>query len=91
MGHLKRRNDERTNYGEDLRLLREDANRISETGMSPVLTDTVEDLRDRVDTLEDFEAIEKSEPTGFMGVGDPYTRPGRSTRVKIPHSRMVNV
>ena len=82
MGHLTRRNDERTNYGEDLRLLREDVNRILEIGVTQVLTEMVQDLRDRVDTLEEFVTINNSDPTGFMDMRDPCIRPGRSTRCK---------
>ena len=54
MEPLTRRNDERTNYGEDLRLLREDVNRILEIGVTPGLTEMVEDLRDRVENLEEL-------------------------------------
>ena len=89
MGHLTRRNDECTNYGEDLGLLREDVNRILEIGATPGLTEMVEDLRDRVDNLEEFVTSKNSDPTGFMDVGDPYTTPGRSTRVKTSHSQEV--
>ena len=57
--------------------------------MTPGLNDTVEDLRDRVDNLEDFVTSKTSDATGFMDVGDPYTIPGRSTRVKTSHSQKV--
>ena len=89
MGHRTRRNNERTNYGEDLSLLREDVNRILETGETPGLTDVVEDSRDRVENLEEFLTSKNSDPTGFMYVGDPYTRPARSIRVKISQSQKV--
>ena len=89
MGHLMRRNDKRTNYGKYLRLLRVDVDRIFEIGVTPGLTEIVEDLRDRVDNLEEFVTSKNSERTGFMDVGDPYTRPGRSIRVKTSHSQKV--
>ena len=89
MGHLTRRNDERTNYDEDLRLLREDVNRILDTGVTPGLTEMVEDLRDLVDNLEVFVTSRNYDPTGFMDVGDPYTRPCRSALVKTSDSQKV--
>ena len=85
MGRLTRRNDERTSCGEDLRLLHEDVNCILEFGVTPGLTEMVEDLGDRIDNLEEFVTSKNSDPTGFIDVGDPYTRPGSSVRVKNSH------
>ena len=89
MGHLTRRNDERTNHCEVLRLLREGVNRILEIGVTPGLTEMVGDLRDRVETLEEFVASKNSDPTGFIDVGDLYTRPGHYTCFKTSHSQKV--
>ena len=73
-------NDERTNYAENIRLLREDVNRILGTGVTPGLTEMVEDLRDRIDKLEEFVTSKSSHPTGFMDVGGLYTSLQRAAR-----------